>query len=89
MNTGAATATVDRAKEALRLLSSLVWEYLPPSYWGDVERAFKDLEAVIALAQESSSSLEAALKRERALREKASAMYQALLTIREVAGRPW
>ncbi|UZX16544.1 hypothetical protein KQ693_05810 [Thermus sp. PS18] len=77
----------DRARDALAALLQLLYEYAPPHTWEELEACQRDILEVIRGYEEATRSLEAALARERVLRERESAMERALLLIQEEARR--
>ncbi len=77
----------DRARELMRRVAELAYEYAPPDAWGLVQEAVRCVEELSREYEATVRSLEAAVARERRYRERESVMERALLIIQEEARR--
>jgi hypothetical protein len=77
----------DRARELMRQLAEVAYEYIPPSEWNLLQDAIRCVEQLARAHEEVVRALEAAVARERRYREREAAMERALLLIQEEARR--
>jgi hypothetical protein len=77
----------DRARELMRQLAAVAYEYVPPDAWGLLHETLRCVEELARAHEAAIRSLEAAMARERRYRERESAMERALLLIQEEARR--
>jgi hypothetical protein len=77
----------DRARELMRQLAEVAYEYIPPDAWGLLQETLRCVEELARAHDEATRALEAAMARERRYRERESVMERALLLIQEEARR--
>jgi len=77
----------DRARELMRQLAELAYEYIPPDAWGLLDETVRCVEELARAHEAVTRALEAAMARERRYRERESTMERALLIIQEEARR--
>jgi len=77
----------DRARELMRQLAELAYEFMPPDAWGLLQETMRCVEELAREYEAANRALEAAMARERRYRERKSAMERALLILQEEARR--
>ena len=77
----------DRARELMRRMAGLAYEYIPPDAWGLLQDTLRCVEELDRAHDEATRAMEVALARERRYRERESVMERALLLIQEEARR--
>ena len=77
----------DRARDLMRQLATVAYEYIPPDAWGLLHETLRCVEELARAHEEATRALEAAVARERRYRERESVMERALFLIQEEARR--
>jgi hypothetical protein len=77
----------DRARELMRQLAAVAYEYVPPDAWGLLDEALRCVEELARAHEAATRALEGAMARERRYREREGVMERALLLIQEEARR--
>jgi len=77
----------DKARDLMRQLAEVVYEYVPPEAWGLLQETIRCVEELTREHEATARALEAALARERRYRERESVMERALLLIQEEVRR--